>query len=493
MDARTLDMLVDEIRPRVEGARVAAATAPTPRCLALELEAGAGPEAGRRATLAATTAKWLPLVCLTEEPLPPSPGRRVADKPAARHADAVSALKGGTVVSVERARAARRVEIVVERTDPFGRTARRVLAIDIGARPGFLVADAPAARAAGGPVPESRRWDGERPDFRAGAAVSWWRDAAGRLHVRIGATPHPRATGSRRFDSANAAAEFALREFRAPLALEHRRDALDRAIRAKIRRKERAVEKVRAELDDAGRAEDYRRGAHLLLTRKDQVPRGRRSVTLTDFDGATPVEIPLDPRLDAAANAELLFRRARKSERRAARTPARLREIEAELEDLRRAASSVTDATGDHLETLERRHLPPSDRRSRRDREERAPRFRRYVVADGWEVLVGRSNRDNDLLTHRTAGPDDIWFHARQAPGSHVILRRAGRASEPSPEAIREAAAIAAYHSKAGRSSKVAVCYTEKRYVRKPRGARPGLAAVTREKVIMVEPAIPRS
>ena len=104
---------------------------------------------------------------------------------------------------------------------------------------------------------------------------------------------------------------------------------------------------------------------------------------------------------------------------------------------------------------------------------------------------MGKSNRDNDILTHRIARKDDLWFHVRQAAGSHVILRRAGRKAEPDMDAIREAASIAAYYSKGGRSSNVPVCYTERRHVRKPRGAKPGLAVVSREKVVFVDPGLP--
>lgn len=490
MDARTLDRLVKEIRPRVEGSRVTSAVAPTEHCLALELATTGGSETGHRATLAATAAKWLPLVCLIDDP-PPALARSDGDPDASgRLAEMLRAVRGGTVESIARPPGTRRVELVVARVDPFGRSTRRVLAIDIGCRPGLVLADAPRS----GVVPP-RAGPGDEsigaPE-KAGAAVSWWRDGAGRLHVRIGATPHPRASGSRAFDSANAAAAFALREFRIPLELEHRRGRVGRAIRAAIRRKERAVGKVSAELRDAGRAEQHRHHARLLLARKSEVGRGRDSVSLLDFDGRTRVEIAIDPRLDAAANAERLFRRARKSDRRATRTPARLSQLENELERLRNAEGSVGGATDDDLVRLERRHLPPPSPRRGRAADDRSARFRRYVVAGGWEVLVGKSNRDNDILTHRMARPDDLWFHARQAPGSHVILRRSGRGSEPQPEAIQEAAAIAAYHSKAGRSSKVPVCYTEKRYVRKPRGAKPGLATITREKVLLVKPAIPR-
>ena len=116
---------------------------------------------------------------------------------------------------------------------------------------------------------------------------------------------------------------------------------------------------------------------------------------------------------------------------------------------------------------------------------------RRFEIADGWIVLVGRSNQENDTLTHKLARPQDLWFHARGVAGSHVVLQRAGRKDNPSRNALEAAAAIAAYYSKARTSSLAPVIYTEKRYVRKPRKAPPGLAVCLREKVLMVPPGLP--
>jgi predicted ribosome quality control (RQC) complex YloA/Tae2 family protein len=212
-----------------------------------------------------------------------------------------------------------------------------------------------------------------------------------------------------------------------------------------------------------------------------------------DYDGETPVVIELDPRLGPQQNAETLFRRARKAERRNKRAPVRLGELEEKAEDLRKIAESLDGASPDELDVLEERFLPTrpvvSDRKAPKER----VRFRTYRISGGWEVLVGKSNQDNDLLTHKMARPDDLWFHARQVAGSHVVLRKSGQKAEPDKQAILEAAAIAAFHSKAGKSSKVSVCYTEKRHVRKVRGGKPGLAAVAREKVVLVRPKLPES
>lgn len=124
---------------------------------------------------------------------------------------------------------------------------------------------------------------------------------------------------------------------------------------------------------------------------------------------------------------------------------------------------------------------------------EPAAKPRRFMLPGGWEVLIGRSNRENDLLTHKVARPEDLWFHARGAAGSHVILRVPTRGARPSKQVIEQTASIAAYFSKARTSAMVPVVYTEKRYVRKPRKGTPGLAVCLREKVVMVKPEVPEA
>ena len=112
---------------------------------------------------------------------------------------------------------------------------------------------------------------------------------------------------------------------------------------------------------------------------------------------------------------------------------------------------------------------------------------RRYRTRDGWLVLVGRNNTENDKLTKNSA-KDDIFLHAQGCPGSHVILKRDGRADPPSRSTLKEAASLAAYWSKARGSKSVSVNYTEIRYVHKPRGAPAGLVTIQNEKNLMVEP-----
>jgi hypothetical protein len=335
----------------------------------------------------------------------------------------------------------------------------------------------------------------EAPD--GGALVRWWNDRWGRLHARLSLADGPPSGGPgsaelKYFDSANDAACFMFETFWPVLELERKRARLDAIVSRRLGRAERAMEKVRAEIEDAKRAEEYRHKGQLLLTRQSSVARGSAEVTITDYDGQTPVVIRLDPCVGVQQNAEVFFRRARKAERRGVRAPRRLKQLEAEAEKLREVASEIPGAGHDRLDEMET-EIPGRSREAQRRPETSRPRFRTYVVSGGWEVLVGKSGRDNDALTHKLAKPDDLWFHARQVAGSHVVLRRSGSKAEPDRRAILEAAAIAAYHSKAGKSSKVSVCYTEKRHVRRARGGRPGQAVVSREKVVMVRPSLPES
>ena len=111
-----------------------------------------------------------------------------------------------------------------------------------------------------------------------------------------------------------------------------------------------------------------------------------------------------------------------------------------------------------------------------------------YTLPGGWQVLVGRTDADNDALSFRVAKPDDWWFHVRGMPGSHVILQGLP-GTDPDRQALQRAAAIAASHSKARTAGVVAVSGTRVRDISKPRGAKAGMVQIRNEKVFKVRPA----
>lgn len=109
-----------------------------------------------------------------------------------------------------------------------------------------------------------------------------------------------------------------------------------------------------------------------------------------------------------------------------------------------------------------------------------------FTSSDGFTILVGRNNRQNDRLTMKLANNNDIWFHTKNIPGSHTVLVTDGR--EPTNTAMEEAAVLAARHSRAKGSSQVPVDYTQVRNVSKPQGARPGMVIYVNHKTVFVDP-----
>jgi predicted ribosome quality control (RQC) complex YloA/Tae2 family protein len=212
-----------------------------------------------------------------------------------------------------------------------------------------------------------------------------------------------------------------------------------------------------------------RRAADVLLSQLHLVPRAPALARLDDLDGGM-LEIELDPAATPADNARRLYDVARRRDRAAARVPLLLRRAAGERARLEELAARVREgtATADELERLQRRR-PPAQR------DAPALPWRAYRTSRGLEVRVGRGSRANDELTFRHSHRDDIWLHARDVAGAHVILRW-GRPDENPPAAdIAEAAVLAALHSRARTSGTVAVDWTRRKHVRKPRKAGPGL------------------
>jgi hypothetical protein len=327
--------------------------------------------------------------------------------------------------------------------------------------------------------------------------------------------PHARAAGTaEEREELRASIERAfLEDFERDLAREL--NAAERSLTRRVEAQGGDLERTRAQVA-------ARRWGEILLAHYRDIPRGASRVrlpdTFADSPGAT-VEIALDPALTPQANAARLFQMAKKGERGARLVERRLaqtrkslaglaglrRDIETRppkealrlLDDFLREAGLRLKARGDTRKIhLGRRTLgaPRPGRPGHRSpgaRESIRPRT--LFTSDGWEVWVGRSNTDNDRITHRLSNPHDLWFHVVGVPGSHVILRRPTRNAIPKPRTLEEAAAIAAYYSKAKKLSRVPVIFTERKFVSKPRRGKPGQAICTRERELLVRPGVPKT
>jgi predicted ribosome quality control (RQC) complex YloA/Tae2 family protein len=274
--------------------------------------------------------------------------------------------------------------------------------------------------------------------------------------------------------------------------VDEQRMGLLTAVRAALARVARREVELRQAIEEAARTGRLRQHGELLLTYAAQVPAGASEVTLPGYDGM-PTTIPLDPALSAAGNAQQLFKRYKRVRDARATLANRLSEAEAEraylesVQTLIAQATTAEDLADLRQELADEGYLRRTTRRATRPSAKSAPR--RFAVEGGRLVLVGRTNRQNDTLTFKTAAPEDLWLHARGVPGAHVILKTDGKA--PSEEAIRQAAALAAFFSQAREEASVPVDYTPRKYVRRPQGGKPGLVTYTHEQTLRVSPAAP--
>ena len=247
------------------------------------------------------------------------------------------------------------------------------------------------------------------------------------------------------------------------------------------------IEALERELTEAQNPEEWKRKADWLLTYAYQIPEGASEVTLETDNG--PLTLSLDPALTPVENAQKFYRRYQKAKRAQKEIPARLEEARHTLEFLRQLTTDLTLAQ-DASEIAEVERALVDAGFARRDRKRVPPPPAKpytFTTPEGFTVLVGRSARLNDEITFRRAAPDDLWFHARNVPGAHVVLRSGGRPI--SQETLRRVAALAAYYSAARENTTVDVQIARVRDIRRHPSGRPGQVLLRRENVIRVTPA----
>ena len=292
----------------------------------------------------------------------------------------------------------------------------------------------------------------------------------------------------REFDDPHAAIRFFLARRRATAELSEQLSSLRTPLRQQSNRLQRTLLAMETEARESERADEYEKLGHILLAHLDAIHKGD-AVALLDGE-----RIPLDRALTPARNAQRFFEKAKRSRTAAAEKAARIGPARKRLA----AATALLDAldavsSADEFRLFHQEHASALELfgLSEKALERAALPFRVFTVDGGFEVWVGKSSENNDLLTLHHAKPNDLWFHARGSSGSHVILKPASGKGEPGKRAIEQAAAIAAYFSKMKNASIVPVAMTERKYVRKPKRAPAGTVTIERERVLFVTPALP--
>ena len=269
--------------------------------------------------------------------------------------------------------------------------------------------------------------------------------------------------------------------------------AIVRAVDRAVKKAEKLVANVESDLARAADYEKFKLWGDLLQLNRERLRKGMSWIEVADIvtGSGRPVTIELNPAETPHENIDDYFRRFRKGREGRQLLKRRLQVANEELEALRRIQGELES----DFESARKRYEAELAGLMPRTGEAKAvaPRlpYKTATLSTGVTVLIGRDGSDNDRTTFDFARPYELWFHAQQCAGSHVVMRFPNKSFAPSRREIEETAAIAAWHSKARNDRLVPVVYTERRFVRKPRKAKPGLVLVEREKSIIIAPRKP--
>ncbi len=270
------------------------------------------------------------------------------------------------------------------------------------------------------------------------------------------------------------------------------KDRFLKLVKNEIHRAEKKILVLQKELADAENADYYKIVADNLQTYRREINDHVKEATFADIYGSGQIRAKLDERLTVAANIQAYYNKYNKLKRARNFLEEQIKKCADETVYLRSVDTSLSlsatlaDIAEIHDELAVGGYL--KEKLRRKGGEKNAPL--KFTAPNGMTVFAGKNNTQNDKLTFKIADRLDIWFHAKDMPGSHVILRTDRQ--KPAEDILVFAAKIAAYYSDGKNSSNVPVDYTECRYVKKPSGAKPGFVVFVNQKTMYVAPEAPK-
>jgi predicted ribosome quality control (RQC) complex YloA/Tae2 family protein len=249
-----------------------------------------------------------------------------------------------------------------------------------------------------------------------------------------------------------------------------------------------------------GNPDELKQKGDLILANLANATFSDGKATVVDYYDPDQREIEIEIRegLSLEEAATDYFTRYRKARRALEAITLRERDVQSELDPLRELAQELErDPSAQRIENVYRRSRRLLGKPAGAARDKAAKKYKQasgrvgrwFRSSDGYEIAVGRNDRDNDTLTFKVARPQDLWLHAADYPGSHVIIRNPNRQEAVPHRTIAEAAGVAALYSQAKSEGKAAIHYTQKKFVSKPPRAKPGLVRLSSFKSILVEPS----
>jgi predicted ribosome quality control (RQC) complex YloA/Tae2 family protein len=272
-------------------------------------------------------------------------------------------------------------------------------------------------------------------------------------------------------------------EYIAAFALHQQKTALTKALNIRIQKADNYVESSEARLQMLRNAHSYAAIADLIMANLHAIPAGSELAVLNDFYTGEPLRIKLKPTLSPQKNAEQYYRKAKNQNIEISTLSDNIARRRRESEEAKALLSKLEAATNVRELKKYAKDDPAEDSAVKgKTNDGFTP-----IHCMGYDILVGKNDKKNDLLTFRIASKDDLWLHAKDAAGAHVIVRQKPGSNFPQM-VIERAAQLAAYHSRRKTESLCPVSYTLRKYVRKRKGAPAGQVVVEKEKTILVEP-----
>ncbi len=297
------------------------------------------------------------------------------------------------------------------------------------------------------------------------------------------------------FDTLSESLDIFYLEKAAEKLFQNRAKSAESKLKQEITKREKLIKKLNQDLVNHGDAEKWKRFGDLILANLADAVRIDNKVLVVDyFDENIPtIEIEIDENDSLTEAAEKFFRRYTKARNAKEEVSKRLTILETEISNLKLKRDRLNEAIeakdDDYLTEFLGVKIEKLPTKLRDKKTENFTGARRFVSSEAFEILVGKASKDNDFLTFRVAKSSDLWLHAADYPGSHVIIKNPNRKEIPQ-NTLLEAAQIAAFYSHARQQPKVAVHYTPKKFVNKPKGAALGLVSLSSFKTILVEPKV---
>ncbi len=299
--------------------------------------------------------------------------------------------------------------------------------------------------------------------------------------------------GLRTFDSISEAIHRYYRERRQSTKIKQHSTDLRKLVATAVERTAKKLDLQQQQLKSTEKRDKYKVYGELLTAYGYGAAPGATEIVVSNYyDNDRQLTIPLDPTKSAMEVAKGYFARYNKLKRTYEALTTLVAETEDELSYLLTVKSALDFAeTEEDIREIKRELTDGGYIRSKgkKGKKEEKSEPLHFVSSDGYDIFVGKNNYQNDRLTFQIASGDDLWFHAKQQPGSHVILRTNG-AEELPDSAYEEAARLAAYYSSSREAPKVEIDYTRRRNLKKPPGAKPGYVIYHTNYSMTIEPDI---